>query len=90
MNRNCNGDFFDAQVGEERRRLYRCFGNGLVITRGQLNDGDQCPECSRTIEATFHGLVQTRQNVVAMLPLWSTREPIEITLTSEVVCESST
>ncbi|TWU51516.1 hypothetical protein Poly59_31080 [Rubripirellula reticaptiva] len=90
VNRECNGDFFDAMVGDERRRLYRCFGNGFVMTRGQLNNGDQCPECSREIDARFVGLVETRKNIVAMLPLWSMHNPVEITITSEVVCESST
>ena len=60
-NRDCNGDFFTV----EGLVYYRCLWD-CTILKGLAN-GNQCPNCNRTIDADDLGEVRTRKTTIAIL-----------------------
>lgn len=51
MNRDCNGDFYTFRGG----RFYSCFMDSTVVNADGLSDGNECPQCLRTIYGIENG-----------------------------------
>jgi hypothetical protein len=62
MNHNCHGTFFSVK----RRKLYYCLWDGEVVENA-IN-GEDCPNCHRTIAAQDVGECKTEPVEHALVP----------------------
>jgi len=63
MNHDCNGDFYTFACA----RFYRCLLDSTVISEvDDLSDGDDCPNCQRTIHGVDRGSVTRSRTIVTL------------------------
>ena len=62
MNRECNGDFFEAGGF----RYYRCLWDGTVLPAPK--PGELCPHCNREIEGSSIGTLEIRTRTYVVFP----------------------